>query len=185
MNRLTLFSNSHAETERLRRQVAGFIEVRAFAAAQIPEIKPDQFTLVATSLKDTGRLLDLKDWMKSRPRDGKVIFVTDAELPDRDHARIRHRRDRCNPSPGRRACAPAETCRGASARWRRDRASKILRAGIPGSRGDERQPTEHVLFGGAWRASRDLDDCRGRRCGRGRDRRQGLLVLGRNRAAAP
>jgi putative nucleotidyltransferase with HDIG domain len=79
MNRLTFFSDSKSDSERLCRQVTDLIEVRCLGLAQIPDTKPDHFTLVAASLKDPNRLLDLKEWIKSRPKDGKVIFLTEVD----------------------------------------------------------------------------------------------------------
>ena len=79
MNRLTFFSDCKPEAEHLRRQLADFIDVRCFGLAAIPETRPDHFTLVAICLKDTVRLLELKEWIKLRPKEAKVIFVTDTD----------------------------------------------------------------------------------------------------------
>jgi putative nucleotidyltransferase with HDIG domain len=76
MNRLSFVSDSTFDAERLRRQLAGLLDVQFIGLADIHRSKPDRFTLVSTSLSDASRLLDLKEWMKSKPNGGKVIFAT-------------------------------------------------------------------------------------------------------------
>jgi len=43
----------------------------------VPDQDPDLYTLVDTSLTDSSRLADLKQWMARKPKDGKVIFLVD------------------------------------------------------------------------------------------------------------
>src|SRR5262245_55208117 len=76
MNRLSFISDSTFDAERLRRQLAGLLDVQFVELADIHRSKPDRFTLVSTNLGNASFLLDLKEWMKSRPRGGKVIFAT-------------------------------------------------------------------------------------------------------------
>ena len=76
MNRLSFVSDSAFDAERLRRQLAGIVDVRFVQLEQIRDVKPDHFTIVSTNLHDASRLLGIKEWMKSKPKDGKVIFVT-------------------------------------------------------------------------------------------------------------
>jgi putative nucleotidyltransferase with HDIG domain len=79
MNQVTFLSDSPGDAEHLSRQVADFVEIRCVDLAQMLESKPGHFTVIAADLKDTARLFDLKDWIKSRPQGGKVIFVTDGQ----------------------------------------------------------------------------------------------------------
>lgn len=76
MNRLSFVSDSRLDADRLRRQLAGIIDVRFVDLGKIRDVKPDRLTVVSTSLHDPSRLLDIKEWMKSKPKGGKVIFVT-------------------------------------------------------------------------------------------------------------
>src|SRR5688572_11336518 len=78
MNRLTFFTDSKFDAGCLRRQVADLIEVRCVGLEEIPHTKPDHLTLVGAALNDSSRLLGLKEWIRSRPKDAKVIFLTDA-----------------------------------------------------------------------------------------------------------
>jgi putative nucleotidyltransferase with HDIG domain len=79
MNRLSFVGDSAFDAERLRRQLAGIVDVRFVQLGQIRDVKPDQFTIVSTNLQDPSTLLHIKEWMKSKPKGGKVIFVTRAD----------------------------------------------------------------------------------------------------------
>ena len=63
MNRLSFVSDSTFEAERLRRQLAGILDVRLVDPARLREDAPDRFTVVSTDLHDPSRLLDIKEWM--------------------------------------------------------------------------------------------------------------------------
>jgi putative nucleotidyltransferase with HDIG domain len=76
MNRLSFVGDSTLDAERLREQLIGLLEVDFVELERIHDLKPDRFTLVSTSFNDTSRLLEIKRWMRSKPKDGKVIFVT-------------------------------------------------------------------------------------------------------------
>jgi putative nucleotidyltransferase with HDIG domain len=78
MNRLSFVSDSTFDAERLRRQLAGLLDVRFIELANLHRSKPDRFTVVSANLSNASHLLDLKEWMKSKPKDGKVIFATHA-----------------------------------------------------------------------------------------------------------
>jgi response regulator RpfG family c-di-GMP phosphodiesterase len=76
MNRLSFVSDSTFDAERLRRQLAGLLDVQFVQLADIHRSKPDRFTVVSANLSNASGLLDLKEWMKSKPKGGKIIFVT-------------------------------------------------------------------------------------------------------------
>ena len=76
MNRLSFVSDSTFDAERLRRQLAGLLDVQFVQLADLHRSKPDRFTVVSANLSNASGLLDLKEWMKSKPKDGKIIFVT-------------------------------------------------------------------------------------------------------------
>jgi putative nucleotidyltransferase with HDIG domain len=78
MNRVSFVSDSTFDAQRLRRQLAGRVEVRFIGLADIHRAKPEHFTVVCADLGNPSGLLDLKEWMKSRPKGGKVIFATKA-----------------------------------------------------------------------------------------------------------
>lgn len=76
MNRLSFVSDSMFDAERLRHQLAGLLDVDFVELTDIHRSKPSRFTVISTNLGNAAHLLDLKEWMKSRPKGGKVIFAT-------------------------------------------------------------------------------------------------------------
>lgn len=76
MNQLSFVSDSTFDAERLRRQLAGLLDVRFVGLGDIHRSKPDRFTVVSANLSKSSHLLDLKEWMKAKPKGGKVIFAT-------------------------------------------------------------------------------------------------------------
>src|SRR5207302_3686952 len=77
MNQLSIFCESPAYFEDIRSQLAGIFPIRFHRFDNIRDAAPDQYVIVDINLKENTRILDLKDWLKHRPRNGKAIFVTD------------------------------------------------------------------------------------------------------------
>jgi CheY-like chemotaxis protein len=71
-----LVSDSTFDAERLRRQLAGLLDVHFVDLAGILRSKPGPFTVVSAKFSNASHLLDLKEWVKSKPKGGKVIFAT-------------------------------------------------------------------------------------------------------------
>jgi putative nucleotidyltransferase with HDIG domain len=76
MNRLSFVSDSTFDAERLRRQLAGLLDVHFVELAGIHQSRPGRFTVVSANFTNASHLLDLKEWVKAKPKDGKVIFAT-------------------------------------------------------------------------------------------------------------
>jgi putative nucleotidyltransferase with HDIG domain len=76
MNRLSFVGDSTFDAERLRRQLAGLLDVDFIELAGIGRSRPGLFTVVSVKFNNAPALLDLKEWMKSKPKGGKVIFAT-------------------------------------------------------------------------------------------------------------
>lgn len=79
MNRLSFIGNSTIDAERLRRQLAGVFDVQFVELARVGAERPDRFTVIAPDYDDAPSLIKLRQWVKLRPSDGRVIFVTRAE----------------------------------------------------------------------------------------------------------
>jgi putative nucleotidyltransferase with HDIG domain len=77
MHQLAVFSDVATSVETLHRQLGGTFDLRCRNFRRIPDQDPDLYTVVDTSLKDSERLLDLKQWISRKPKDGKVVFVVD------------------------------------------------------------------------------------------------------------
>lgn len=79
MKRLSFVSDSTLDAERLRRQLAGILDVRFVELKQIEDLEPDHFTLISTNFSDIPKLLGLKRWIQAKPKGGKVLFATRAD----------------------------------------------------------------------------------------------------------
>jgi putative nucleotidyltransferase with HDIG domain len=77
MTRLCVISDSPADADSLRRQLADVFDVHLVDFQQIAGTKPDVYTLVDVDLKNTSYLLALKEWMKSKPKAAKAIFLAE------------------------------------------------------------------------------------------------------------
>src|SRR5262245_2789281 len=76
MNRLSFISDSASDADRLRRQLTGLLDVRFIELAEIRQTRPGRFTVVSANLGNSANLIELKEWMKSKPQGSKVIFAT-------------------------------------------------------------------------------------------------------------
>jgi putative nucleotidyltransferase with HDIG domain len=77
MNLVTLFSNSNSIADRVRSELAGVFDLHVVPLACMAELDPLSHSVVDVDLKDTSRLPVLKSWLQRKPKNAKVIFVTD------------------------------------------------------------------------------------------------------------
>jgi putative nucleotidyltransferase with HDIG domain len=77
MNQVCVFGGSSADGEMLRRQLSGIVEFAFNRIDDIERVPPGQFTLFDCDLNDTARVAALKEWLRRKPNEGKVIFVTE------------------------------------------------------------------------------------------------------------
>ena len=102
MTPLSVISDSPHGADGLRRQLAGLFDVQFVDLKQIDQLKPEAYTVVDIDLKNTAHLLALKEWMKSKPKTAKAIFLTErnsrietvraGRLPDRRQGAAASRR---------------------------------------------------------------------------------------------
>lgn len=76
MNQLGIFTDSAAKRETIRAQLGGLFDLRFFELGNVHDVEPQPFLMFDVSLRGQ-HLLELKEWLKRRPKDGRVIFVTD------------------------------------------------------------------------------------------------------------
>ncbi len=79
MNRLSFIGNSTLDAERLRRLLTGVFDVQFVELARVGGERPDRFTVIAPDYDDAPSLIKLRQWIKLRPKDGRMVFVTRAE----------------------------------------------------------------------------------------------------------
>jgi putative nucleotidyltransferase with HDIG domain len=75
MNRLIFVGESEFEASQLRRQVAGILDVEWTPHTKLEKTEPGPLVLVAGDLRNLSRVFSLKEWLKSKPARGKVIFA--------------------------------------------------------------------------------------------------------------
>jgi putative nucleotidyltransferase with HDIG domain len=77
MHQMTYFGDLCANRDRLRKQLASRVEIKFEPLERSLDSEVGQYTVFDFDLNDTTHLLKLKDKLKSRPKDAKVIFVTE------------------------------------------------------------------------------------------------------------
>jgi putative nucleotidyltransferase with HDIG domain len=77
MCKLIIVCDSPLISEDIRGSLASTFEIEFVTYSDIHNRDPDHFTIVDMDLKGTTRLLILKEWLKGKPKNGKVLVVTD------------------------------------------------------------------------------------------------------------
>lgn len=80
MNQLSIFVSASTDTEAIRHQLADVFELRFLSLDQIRHMTPEQYLVFDINMHDGPHLLELKEWLKQKPKGGKVIFVIDKNL---------------------------------------------------------------------------------------------------------
>ena len=77
MNQLSIFVDTSTDTEAIRRQLAGVFELRFRPLDRIQDMTPEPYLVFDINMHDGPHLIEIKEWLKRRPKDGKVVFVID------------------------------------------------------------------------------------------------------------
>jgi putative nucleotidyltransferase with HDIG domain len=77
MNQLSIFCETPAFSEDIRRQLAGAFKIHFHCIEKIRDADPQQHAIFDINLNEISRLPDVKAWLKQRPKDSKAIFVID------------------------------------------------------------------------------------------------------------
>ena len=77
MHRISVIGDAHARPDDLARELAGLFEVEFEPLEAALDATPRQHTLVDIDLNNDPHLPPLKDWLRRKPKDAKVIFATD------------------------------------------------------------------------------------------------------------
>jgi putative nucleotidyltransferase with HDIG domain len=77
MDELAIYSDKATEAEDLRNLLGKRFELRFFGLSHIRDHKPGYYTLFDIHLKDSSRVVELKEWLEQKPEDGKAIFIVD------------------------------------------------------------------------------------------------------------
>ena len=77
MHQLLIVGDSRARPEELARRLADLFQLDFQPLQAVFDLTPKQHTLIDIDLNNNPQLLPLKEWLKRKPKDAKVIFVTD------------------------------------------------------------------------------------------------------------
>src|SRR5216117_2124547 len=77
MNKLCIFSDAAVKRQAIRQQLGGVFELTFLDLDHIHAAEPQPCLLFDINLRDGAHLLKLKGWLDRKPKDGKVVFVTD------------------------------------------------------------------------------------------------------------
>jgi putative nucleotidyltransferase with HDIG domain len=77
MNKLCIFSDGADKAETLRRQFGGIFELMFLDLDHVHAAEPQSCLLFDIDLRDSQRLPKLRESLSRRPKDSKVVFVTD------------------------------------------------------------------------------------------------------------
>src|SRR4051812_24210771 len=77
MLQISVVGDEHICRDDFSRQFAGKFEFEFQPLESVLHASPARYTLLDTNLNDEALVLKLKDWLRRKPKDAKVIFVTD------------------------------------------------------------------------------------------------------------
>jgi putative nucleotidyltransferase with HDIG domain len=76
-NRLSIFADAVQKRDAMRRQLSGFFELTFIDFQHMQGVQVPSCLLFDIDFRDGSKAAELKDWLKGKPKDSKVIFVTD------------------------------------------------------------------------------------------------------------
>jgi putative nucleotidyltransferase with HDIG domain len=77
INKLSIFTDAVPKGEVIRRLLDGIFELTFVDLDYIQAAELQPYLLFDINFTDSQRLLELKEWLDRKPKDGKVVFVTD------------------------------------------------------------------------------------------------------------
>jgi putative nucleotidyltransferase with HDIG domain len=77
MHQISIIGDAGARPDELRRQFAGIFEIEFTPLESVLDATPGHYTVFDIDLNDGSQLLSVRDWLTRKPKDAKVIFVTD------------------------------------------------------------------------------------------------------------
>jgi putative nucleotidyltransferase with HDIG domain len=77
ISNLAIFTDAAPKREAIRRQLAGAFALTFFDLDHIHAAETQPHLLFDINFRNCPRLLELKEWLNHKPKDGKVVFVTD------------------------------------------------------------------------------------------------------------
>jgi putative nucleotidyltransferase with HDIG domain len=76
VDNLSLICNSATDAQSVRQQLEGVFDTLLLPVNRIREAgPPGRYTVVSSNLTDPAQILDVRDWLRQRPKDAKVVFI--------------------------------------------------------------------------------------------------------------
>jgi putative nucleotidyltransferase with HDIG domain len=77
VDNLSIICDSPTDAQFVRQQLDGIFDTLFFPVNRIREAEPPgPYSLIAINLGDPVQISDVRDWLRQRPRDAKVVFIT-------------------------------------------------------------------------------------------------------------
>jgi len=78
MNQLAAICDSPENARRVHWQLKGLFDIQCLSPDELGAAQPPgRYTIVAVNLDDLERVRGIRHWLTQKPKDAKVIFVTD------------------------------------------------------------------------------------------------------------
>ena len=77
MHQLLVVGDERARPDEVTSALADLFEIDVREISAVRDFAPKQHTLIDVDLDNAAQLLPLKEWLKRKPQDAKVVFVTD------------------------------------------------------------------------------------------------------------
>src|SRR5256885_100081 len=77
MHHISIIGDSRTRFDDLHRQFSGIADVEFRSLERLSDAKPGHYTFLDIDLNDESQLIALRDWLRRRPTNAKVIFATD------------------------------------------------------------------------------------------------------------
>jgi putative nucleotidyltransferase with HDIG domain len=78
MTRASVLCDSIETATRIGEQLQGLFETQLVERNDIPCAEPEPYAIIDIDLSDHAHLGEIRNWLKQRPRDGKVLFAVDS-----------------------------------------------------------------------------------------------------------
>jgi putative nucleotidyltransferase with HDIG domain len=77
MHRILVVGNDRSRPEEVRGRLGDLFEVMFQPLERMLDVMPQPFTLMDVGLANDRELLSVKDWLKRKPKDAKIVFAID------------------------------------------------------------------------------------------------------------
>lgn len=77
MNSLSIFADNRIAAANIRGQLTNIFKLQFHSLERLQDILPEQYLVFDIDMHDGHHLLELKEWLRRKPKNGKVVFAVD------------------------------------------------------------------------------------------------------------